>query len=85
MYVPAIFHHRPHGSDDAHGLGQASRYLSAEVRGHFTTTRPPGMGLAPGAADGERGGAGPGDGKGLRDGSRAALRERMSVQSLFET
>ncbi len=81
VYVPAIYHHRPHGSDDAHGLGQASRYLSAEVRSHFTTTRPPGPGLPAGA------GTVVGDGSGLGEGSGAAssLRERMSVQSLFET
>ena len=41
VYVPAIFHHRPHGADDAHGLGQASRYLSPEVQRLFTTSRPP--------------------------------------------
>ena len=46
VYVPAIYHHRPHGSDDAHGLGQASRYLSAEVARPLHVTRPPGMGLA---------------------------------------
>ena len=56
VYVPAIFHHRPHGADDAHGLGQASRYLSPEVQRLFTTTRPPGPGRGPRSGRG----AGPG-------------------------
>ena len=84
VYVPAIFHHRPHGSDDAHGLGQASRYLSPEVQRLFTVTRPPEhelgatlriAGRPATALGGARGGA--------RGG--APLRERMSVQALFET
>jgi DNA helicase-2/ATP-dependent DNA helicase PcrA len=40
VYVPAIYHHRPHGVDDAHGVGQPSRFLTAEVRARFETTRP---------------------------------------------
>ena len=77
VYVPAIFHHRPQGSDDAHGLGQASRYLSPEVQGLFTTTRPPAPGLAGrgGTALGPPGGG---------TASEPSLRDRMSVQALFE-
>ena len=84
VYVPAIFHHRPHGSDDAHGLGQASRYLSPEVQRCFTVTRPPAYELGAtvsgsaqageGAVGEARGGAPPGP----------CLREQMSVQALFE-
>ena len=72
VYVPEVFHHRPHGSDDAHGLGQASRYLSPEVQRLFTVTRPPtDVAGAPEVA---------------RDGSPVSLgvAERMSVQALFE-
>ncbi len=77
VYVPAIFHHRPHGADDAHGLGQASRYLSPEVQRLFTTSRPPGPGS----------GSGPGPERGTGAAAEAvpSLRERMSVQALFET
>ena len=32
MYVPVRYYHRPHGSDDAHGYGKASRFLTDEVR-----------------------------------------------------
>ena len=62
VYVPAIFHHRPHGADDAHGLGQASRYLSPEVQRLFTTSRPPGPGprVGVGAGARDRGGRGGG-------------------------
>ncbi len=73
VYVPAIFHHRPHGVDDAHGLGQASRYLSPAVQRLFTTTRPPGPAPAQGGRTGAAAEPAP------------SLRERMSVQALFET
>jgi DNA helicase-2/ATP-dependent DNA helicase PcrA len=77
VYVPAIFHHRPHGADDAHGLGQASRYLSPEVQRLFTTSRPPG----PGSGSGPE----PERGTGAAAEAVPSLRERMSVQALFET
>jgi DNA helicase-2/ATP-dependent DNA helicase PcrA len=49
VYVPFRYDHRPHGGDDAHGYGQASRFLTAAVQRLFTITRtatapPPGAG-----------------------------------------
>ncbi len=35
VYVPARFHHHPGARDDAHGIGQASRFLSRAVQGLF--------------------------------------------------
>ena len=32
LYVPVRYYHRPHGIDDAHGYGKASRFLTDEVR-----------------------------------------------------
>jgi DNA helicase-2/ATP-dependent DNA helicase PcrA len=40
VYVPARYYHRPRGGDDAHGYGQASRFLTDEVQSLFTLTRP---------------------------------------------
>jgi len=39
VYVPARYYHRPRGGDDAHGYGQASRFLTAAVQTLFTVTR----------------------------------------------
>ena len=39
VYVPFRYYHRPHGSDDAHGYGQASRFLTDAVQQHFVVTR----------------------------------------------
>ncbi len=39
VYVPQRYYHRPHGSDDAHGLGQISRFLTPEVQQLFAITR----------------------------------------------
>ncbi len=50
VYVPVRYYHRPRGGDDAHGYGQASRFLSDAVTGLFTTTRR----LEPAAAGAER-------------------------------
>jgi len=83
VYVPAIFHHRPHGSDDAHGLGQASRYLSPEVQRLFTTTRPPGPPGPPATAHGP--GSSTGELAGTAAEATPSLQHRMSVQALFET
>ncbi len=83
VYVPAIYHHRPHGSDDAHGLGQASRYLSPEVQGLFSVTRPPAY-PAGGAASGIAADAGVRGGPGGGSPAPPALGEQMSVQDLFE-
>jgi DNA helicase-2/ATP-dependent DNA helicase PcrA len=38
VYVPARYYHRPRGRDDAHGLGQASRFLTTHVQSLFTVT-----------------------------------------------
>jgi ATP-dependent DNA helicase UvrD/PcrA len=35
VYVPARYYHRPRGSDDAHGYGRASRFLSPAVQRLF--------------------------------------------------
>src|SRR5207245_3379519 len=35
IYVPSRYFHRPRGGDDAHGLGSASRFLTAEVQTLF--------------------------------------------------
>ena len=32
LYVPVRYYHRPHGRDDAHGFGKASRFLTPAVR-----------------------------------------------------
>ena len=40
VYVPLRYYHRPHGGDDAHGYGKASRFLSKEVQSLFALTRP---------------------------------------------
>src|SRR6202035_5234482 len=36
VYVPSRYYHRPHGNDDAHGLGQASRFLTRAVQDLFS-------------------------------------------------
>jgi DNA helicase-2/ATP-dependent DNA helicase PcrA len=39
VYVPFRYYHRPRGGDDAHGYGQASRFLTDAVLGLFSVTR----------------------------------------------
>jgi DNA helicase-2/ATP-dependent DNA helicase PcrA len=39
VYVPLRYHHRPQGRDDAHGYGQASRFLTEAVQSLFTISR----------------------------------------------
>jgi DNA helicase-2/ATP-dependent DNA helicase PcrA len=39
VYVPSRYYHRPHGGDDAHGYGQASRFLTDAVQSLFNVTR----------------------------------------------
>ena len=39
VYVPRRYYHRPHGGDDAHGYGQASRFLTEHVQSLFSITR----------------------------------------------
>jgi DNA helicase II / ATP-dependent DNA helicase PcrA len=41
VYVPFRYYHRPRGGDDAHGYGQASRFLTDAVQRLFTVTRTP--------------------------------------------
>ncbi len=40
VHVPARYYHRPHGREDAHGLAQASRFLTAAVQDLFDVSRP---------------------------------------------
>jgi DNA helicase-2/ATP-dependent DNA helicase PcrA len=39
VYVPSRYYHRPHRNDDAHGYGQASRFLTDAVQQLFSVTR----------------------------------------------
>jgi DNA helicase-2/ATP-dependent DNA helicase PcrA len=39
LYVPVRYYHRPRGSDDAHGYGKPSRFLTADVRRTCELTR----------------------------------------------
>jgi DNA helicase II / ATP-dependent DNA helicase PcrA len=48
VYVPARYYHRPHGRDDAHGLAQASRFLTEAVQSLFEVTGSPETGGLPG-------------------------------------
>jgi DNA helicase II / ATP-dependent DNA helicase PcrA len=41
LYVPVRYYHRPRGVDDAHGLGQPSRFLTAEVQLLCEVIQPP--------------------------------------------
>jgi DNA helicase II / ATP-dependent DNA helicase PcrA len=50
VYVPRRYYHRPHGGDDAHGYGQASRFLTDRVQGLFTVTATV-EAVAPGRSD----------------------------------
>jgi DNA helicase II / ATP-dependent DNA helicase PcrA len=38
VYVPSRFYYRPRARDDAHGMGQASRFLTDTVQRLFTIT-----------------------------------------------
>jgi DNA helicase II / ATP-dependent DNA helicase PcrA len=38
VYVPLRYYHRPHGNEDAHGYGKASRFLTDAVQRLFTVT-----------------------------------------------
>jgi DNA helicase-2/ATP-dependent DNA helicase PcrA len=38
VYVPSRFYHRPSARDDAHSMGQASRFLTETVQTRFTLT-----------------------------------------------
>jgi DNA helicase-2/ATP-dependent DNA helicase PcrA len=41
VYVPSRYHHRPSGSDDAHGYSKASRFLTETVQGLFQLASTP--------------------------------------------
>ncbi len=41
VYVPSRYYHRPHGSDDAHGYGKASRFLTQTVQSLCVVSHPP--------------------------------------------
>jgi DNA helicase II / ATP-dependent DNA helicase PcrA len=41
VYVPVRYYHRPRGSDDAHGYGKTSRFLTALAQNLFTVTYTP--------------------------------------------
>jgi DNA helicase-2/ATP-dependent DNA helicase PcrA len=49
VYVPSRYYHRPSARDDAHGMGQASRFLSDAVRGLFSVTGNTNSHVLPGA------------------------------------
>ncbi|MGZ4110285.1 MAG: hypothetical protein ACXVP7_11445, partial [Actinomycetota bacterium] len=39
LYVPTRYYHRPRGSDDAHGYGKTSRFLTPELQATCRTER----------------------------------------------
>jgi len=39
LYVPVRYHHRPYGTDDAHGYGKPSRFLTPAVQELCAITR----------------------------------------------
>jgi DNA helicase II / ATP-dependent DNA helicase PcrA len=54
VYVPFRYYHRPRGRDDAHGYGQASRFLTDAVQRLFTVVRAaeaPAPGIEPALAE----------------------------------
>jgi DNA helicase II / ATP-dependent DNA helicase PcrA len=48
LYVPVRYHHRPRGSDDAHGYGKPSRFLTDAVLARCDVRRLPDDPFAPG-------------------------------------
>jgi superfamily I DNA/RNA helicase len=40
VYAPLRYFHRPHGHDDASGLGKLSRFLSDQVQAYCDVTAP---------------------------------------------
>jgi len=53
MYVPSRYYHRPHGSDDAHGYGKASRFLTQAVQSLCVVSHPPADPAGAGRAGGQ--------------------------------
>ena len=47
LYVPMRYYHRPRGSDDGHGYGKPSRFLTEEVRALCRRTDATGIGIDP--------------------------------------
>jgi DNA helicase II / ATP-dependent DNA helicase PcrA len=52
LYVPVRYYHRPRGTDDAHGYGKPSRFLTDEVQGLCAIDRPGGEAVRLGALGG---------------------------------
>jgi DNA helicase-2/ATP-dependent DNA helicase PcrA len=40
LYVPVRYYHRPKGTDDAHGYGKPSRFLTDELKATCEVIRP---------------------------------------------
>jgi ATP-dependent DNA helicase UvrD/PcrA len=47
LYVPVRYYHRPRGSDDGHGYGKPSRFLTEEVQALCRRTDTTGIGVDP--------------------------------------
>jgi DNA helicase-2/ATP-dependent DNA helicase PcrA len=69
LYVPVRFYHRPKGSDDLHGYGKPSRFLTAQVQALCRRTDCTGIGL---------------DESGVVEATRAGPRIEVSVDALFQ-
>ena len=69
LYVPVRFYHRPKGSDDLHGYGKPSRFLTAQVQALCRRTDCTGIGL---------------DESGVGEATRAGPRIEVSVDALFQ-
>jgi DNA helicase-2/ATP-dependent DNA helicase PcrA len=50
LYVPLRYYRRPRGTDDGHGYGKASRFLTDEVQALCRRTECTGIGAAAGGA-----------------------------------
>jgi DNA helicase II / ATP-dependent DNA helicase PcrA len=58
LYVPVRYYHRPRGSDDGHGYGKPSRFLTEQVQALCRRTDATGIGVDPaGEVVASRGGA----------------------------
>ena len=68
LYVPVRYYHRPRGSDDGHGYGKPSRFLTDDVQALCRRTDTTGIGVDP---EGEIAAA------------RGAARIEVSVDALF--
>jgi DNA helicase II / ATP-dependent DNA helicase PcrA len=68
LYVPVRYYHRPRGSDDGHGYGKVSRFLTEQVQALCRRTDATGIGVDP---------------AGEVLASRGAARIEVSVDALF--